>query len=76
MEGKQKRGGGIEEERGRRRIKTRKTEPTITPSVAEEATIASTGDNRACSNGGSQEDEYGGVERIRIISRTECGGSS
>jgi len=44
--------------------------------VAEEATIASTGDNRACSDGGSQEDKYGGVERIGIRSRTECGGSS
>ena len=52
------------------------TNITTTISVAEEANAPSAGDNRACSNGGSQEDEYGGVERIRIRSRTECGGSS
>jgi len=29
-----------------------KTEPAMTFSIAEEATIASAGNNRACSNGG------------------------
>ena len=36
-----------------------KTEPAMTFSVAEEATIASAGDNRACSDGGSREDKHG-----------------
>ena len=54
----------------------RKTEPATTPSVAEKATIASAGNNRTCSDGGSQEDEYSSVERIGIRSRTEYGGSS
>ena len=31
----------------------------MTPSVAEEATTSSAGDNRACSNGGSREDKCG-----------------
>ena len=53
MEGKPKREEKIEEERsGRRRTEARKTEPTMTFSIAEETTIASTGDNRAYSNGG------------------------
>jgi len=43
-------GGEIEEERKRRSIKRRKTEPAMTFIVAEEATIALAGDNRACSN--------------------------
>ena len=38
---------------GRRGSKTgAKTEPTTIFSMAEEATIASAGDNRACSDGG------------------------
>ena len=42
-----------EEGTGRRGSKTEaKTEPATTFSVAEEATIALAGDNRACSNGG------------------------
>jgi len=32
--------------------------------VTEEATIASAGDNRACSDGGSRKDECGGNEGI------------
>ena len=40
-----------EERTGRRGSKTgAKTKPATTFSVAEEATIASAGDNRACSN--------------------------
>ena len=42
-----------------------KTEPATTFSVAEEATIASEGNNRACSNGGSREDKYGSDKRAR-----------
>jgi len=49
---KQERGGEIEEERKRRSSKARKTEPVTTFGVAEKATIASAGDNRACSDGG------------------------
>ena len=41
-------------------------------SVVEEAITPLAGDNKACSNGGSQENEYGNAERVR----TECGGSS
>ena len=47
----------------------------MTYSMAEEATIASTGDNKACSDGRGEEDKCGGSERIRIRSRIECGGS-
>jgi len=39
-----------------------KTEPAMTLGVAKEATIASAGDNRACSNGRDKKDEYGGDE--------------
>jgi len=40
------------------------TEPATTFGVAEEAAIASAGDNRACSDGGSGKDECSGGERI------------
>jgi len=46
----------------------------MTIGVAEEATIASAGDNRACSDGGSGENKCGSGKRIRA--RTEYGGSS
>jgi len=47
----QKRRGKIKKERSRRRsTKARETEHVTTSSVAEEATIASAGDNRAFSN--------------------------
>jgi len=49
---KQKRGGEIEEERRRRSSKARKTEPATIFGVVEEVTIASAGNNRACSDGG------------------------
>jgi len=49
-----------EEGTGRRGSKAgAKTEPAMTFSVAEEATIASAGNNRACSDGGSREDKCG-----------------
>ena len=54
MEGKQKRGGEIEEERSRRRsIKAGETEPAMIFSMTEETTTASADDNRAYSNRGS-----------------------
>jgi len=42
--------------------------------VAKEANASSAGDNRACSNGRSGEDEYSSGERAE--SRTEDGGFS
>jgi len=45
----------------------------MTFGVAEEATIASTGDNRACSDGRSRENECGSGKRIG--SRAEYGGA-
>ena len=41
----------------------------MTPSVAEEATMASAGDNRACSDGRDREDECGSGEGIRARGR-------
>ena len=54
MEGEQEGGREVEEKRSRRRSSKAgaKIEPATTFSVAEEATIASAGNNRACSNGG------------------------
>ena len=50
----QKRREKIKKERSRRRsTKARETEPTTTPSVAEEATIVLAGNNKTCSNGRS-----------------------
>jgi len=49
---KQERGRKIEEERDRRgNPEAGETEPATTISVVEETTIASAGNNRACSNG-------------------------
>ena len=48
----------------------------MTIGVAEEATTASAGDNRACSDGGCGENECGSGERIGARGGTECGGSS
>ena len=39
-----------------------KTEPAMTLGVAEEATIASAGDNRACSDGRGRKDKCSGYE--------------
>jgi len=55
-----------EERTGRRGSKTgAETDIATIISVAEEATAFSAGNNRACSNGGNREDEYGGSERAR-----------
>ena len=54
MEREEERGGEIKKEgRSRRGTKARETEPAMTFGVAEEATIASAGDNGACSDGRS-----------------------
>ena len=50
------------------------TKPATTFGVAEEATIASAGDNRACSDGGCGENKCGSSEGSGA--RTEYGGSS
>ena len=53
MEGEQE-GGGKVEEKGSRRTKTgTMIKSATTLGVAEEATIASAGDNWACSDGGN-----------------------
>jgi len=46
-----------------------KTESATTLGVAEEATTASAGNNRACSNGRDREDEFGSGERCRTRGR-------
>jgi len=48
----------------------------MTFSVAEEATIASAGDNRTCSDGRNEENKCGSSEGIRSWSRVEYGGAS
>ena len=53
MEGEQEGGGKVEEKGSRRRKAGTMTEPATTIGVAEEATIASAGNNRACSDGGN-----------------------
>ena len=64
-----------EEETRRRGFETGvEIEPATTPSVAEEATIASTGNNKACFNGRGGEDKCGGSKGIG--GRTGCGSSS
>jgi len=53
------------EKEGRRRSAEAGTENKLatTPSVAKEATIASAGDNGACSDGGSGKDKCSSTER-------------
>jgi len=41
----------------------------MTPSVAEETTASSAGNNRACSNGGDREDKCSGCEGSRVRCR-------
>ena len=73
----QERGRKVEEEGDRRRNpEAGETEPATTIGVAEEATIASAGNNRACSDGGCGENKCGSGEGIRIRSRTKYRGSS
>ena len=72
MEGEQKRGGKVEEKGSRRREAGTTTKPATTIGVAEEAAIASVGDNRACSDGRGREDKHGSGKGIG--SRTEWRG--
>jgi len=64
-----------EEERLRKK-EVGETEPATTIGMAEEATIASAGDNRACSDGRSGENKCGSGEGIRSRSKAEYGGAS
>jgi len=75
LEREQERGRKVEEERNRRRnTEAGEIEPAMTIGVAEEATIASAGNNRACSDRGSGENECSSGKRIRA--RTEYRNSS
>jgi len=77
LEGEQERRGEDERKEGRRRRSSKagaKTEPATTSSVPEEATIASAGNNRACSDGRSGENKRGSRERTG--GRIGYGGSS
>jgi len=76
LEGEQEGGREVEEKGSRRRKARTMTKPATTIGVAEEAAIASAGDNRACSNGRGRKDEYGSGKGIRTRGRTECGGPS
>ena len=74
MEREQEKRKEIKEKRSWKRIETGETKPATTFSVAEEATIASTGDNRACSDGRGGEDECSGSKGTE--GRTKYRGSS
>ena len=63
MKREQEEGREIEEKGSRRRKAGPMTKPAMTISVAEKATIASAGDNRACSDGRGRKDECGSRER-------------
>ena len=76
MEGEQEGGREVEEKGSRRRKARTMTKPATTIGVAEEAAIASVGDNRACSNGRGRKDECGSGMGIRTRGRTECRGPS
>ena len=77
MARKQERGRKIKEEGSRRRnSEAGETEPATTLGVAEEATIASAGNNWACSDGRCGEDKCGSSARPGIGARTEYGCSS
>jgi len=75
LEGEQEGGGEVEKKRNRR-TEAGETKPAMTIGVAEEAAIASAGDNQACSNGGCGENECGSGEGIRARGRTGYGSSS
>jgi len=72
---KQERRGEIKREKENRKRSSEtgaKIEYAITTSVAEKANASSAGNNRACSDGRDQKDEYSSSERFRA----EDGGSS
>jgi len=62
LEGEQKGGRKIEEEGSWRRKTGTETDPATTIGVAEEATITSAGNTRACSDGGCGKNKCGGHE--------------
>jgi len=64
----------IEEEGSWRRKTGTETDPATTFGMAEEATFASAGNNRACSNGRGRKDECGGCQGTGA--GAECGDSS
>ena len=76
MKREQERGGKVEEEGSGRRKTGTETDPAMTIGMAEEATIASAGDNRACSDGGCGENECSSGKGIRTRGRIEYGGTS
>ena len=66
MEGEQEGGRKVEEEGSWRRKTRTETDLATTIGVAEEATIASAGDNRACSDRRGRKNECGGDEETGI----------
>jgi len=75
LEGEQERRRTLEEEegtRGRSSETGAKTEFAMTLSMAEEANVFSAGNNRACSDRRSRENEYSGSKGVR----TENGSSN
>jgi len=62
LEGEQEGEGKVEEKGSKRRKAGTTTKPATTFGVAEEAAIASAGDNRACSNRRGRKNEYSGCE--------------
>ena len=75
MKGEQEEGEKVEEKRSRRGKAGATTKPTTTFGMAEKTTIASAGDNRACSDGRSRENECGGGKGSRGRGGTEYGDS-
>ena len=76
MAREQKERGEAEEEGGRWRKEGTMTKLAMTIGVAEEAAIASAGDNQACSDGRSGENECGSGKGIGRRSRAEYGNTS
>ena len=76
LEREQKGRGEAEIEGGKRRKKGTMTKSATTIDVAEEAVIASVGDNQACSDGRSEENECSSSKGIGRRSRAEYGDAS
>ena len=71
LERKQEGGGKIKrKERTGRNSKAGETKPAMTLGIAEEANLASAGNNRACSDRRDREDKYSSGERIRARDRS------
>ena len=78
MEGKQKERGKTERKEGNRKRNTEvgETDIAMTLGVAEKVNASSAGDNSACSDGESRENECGSSEEARAEARTRCRGFS